>query len=60
MNKKTKGFIFNFIGFAVLFFAARFLVTTYTHLQGFMIPLTAFVVGTILAPKFQTLLVYNS
>lgn len=54
MNKKTKGFVFNFIGFAIFFFAARFLVTTYTHLQGFMIPLTAFVVGTILAPKFQT------
>ena len=54
MNKKTKAFIYNFLGFAVFFFAARFLVGKYTNLEGWWIPLTAFVVGTILAPKFQT------
>lgn len=54
MSKKTKAFLYNFIGFAIIFFLVRYLVGTYTHLQGFWIPLTAFAVGTLLAPKFQT------
>ncbi|WP_300565336.1 hypothetical protein [Flavobacterium sp.] len=54
MSKKTKGFLFNFIGFAIIFFGVRYLVGTYTNLEGYWIPITAFVVGTILAPKFQT------
>ncbi|MCL9808808.1 hypothetical protein [Flavobacterium luminosum] len=54
MNKKTKAFIYNFLGFAVFFFTARYLIGNYTNLEGWWIPLTAFVVGTILAPKFQT------
>ena len=54
MSKKTKSFLFNFIGFAIIFFTVRYLVGTFTHLQGYWIPITAFVVGTILAPKFQT------
>jgi len=31
----------------------RFLIDAYTNLQGFWIPVTAFVVSTLLAPKFQ-------
>jgi len=31
----------------------RFLIEQYTHLTGYFIPITAFVVGTLLAPKFQ-------
>lgn len=54
MSKKTKAFLFNFIGFAVFFFGTRYLVDIYTNLEGWWIPLTAFVIGTILAPKFQT------
>ena len=54
MSKKTKAFVYNFIGFAIIFFGTRFLITEYTSLQGLWIPMTAFVVGTILAPKFQT------
>ncbi|MCL9804554.1 hypothetical protein NAT51_03415 [Flavobacterium amniphilum] len=54
MSKQTKAFIYNFAGFAVFFFAARYAVAAYTNLEGWWIPLTAFVVGTILAPKFQT------
>jgi hypothetical protein len=30
------------------------LIGYYTNLQGFWIPITAFVIGTILSPKFQT------
>jgi len=54
MSKKTKAFLYNFIGFAVIFFSVRYLVAAYTNLEGLFIPLTAFVVGTLLAPKFQT------
>ena len=54
MTKKTKAFLYNFLGFAIIFFAVRYLVGTFTHLEGYWIPVTAFVVGTILAPKFQT------
>ncbi len=54
MSKKTKSFVYNFIGFAIIFFIVRYLVGTYTDLQGYWIPVTAFVVGTLLAPKFQT------
>ena len=53
MNKKTKAFIFQLLSFAVLFFTARFLVAKFTTLTGFWIPFAAFIVGTILAPKFQ-------
>lgn len=53
MSKKTKAFLFNFIGFAVFFFGTRYLVDMYTNLEGWWIPLTAFAVGLILAPKFQ-------
>ena len=54
MSKKTKAFLYNFIGFALIFFTVRYLVGTYTNLEGLFIPLTAFVVGTLVAPKFQT------
>lgn len=53
MNKKTKAFIFQLLSFAVLFFTARYLVAKFTTLTGFWIPFAAFIVGTILAPKFQ-------
>ncbi|MFC4818399.1 hypothetical protein [Flavobacterium sp. GCM10023249] len=53
MNKSTKAFIYNLLGFAVFFFPLRYLIATYTHLDGLWIPLTALVVGTILSPKFQ-------
>nr|WP_286915206.1 hypothetical protein [Flavobacterium sp. UBA4197] len=41
---------FNRICCFILF---RFLIDAYTNLQGFWIPVTAFVVSTLLAPKFQ-------
>lgn len=39
--------------FAILFLAFRFLIAAYTNLHGYWIPLTAFVIGTLLSPKFQ-------
>ncbi|OJV67861.1 hypothetical protein [Flavobacterium sp. 40-81] len=53
MKPQVKAFIFQLTGFAVLFILFRFLIDAYTNLQGFWIPVTAFVVSTLLAPKFQ-------
>lgn len=53
MSLKTKAFIYQLLSFAVLFILIRFLVDAYSNLEGFWIPLTAFVVGTILSPQFQ-------
>jgi len=53
MTLKTKAFIYQLLSFAVLFIIIRFLVARYTNLDGFWIPLTAFIVGTILSPQFQ-------
>ena len=53
MSLKTKAFIYQLLSFAVLFIGLRFLIGAYTNLSGFWIPLTAFIIGTILSPKFQ-------
>ncbi|MEO4004721.1 MULTISPECIES: hypothetical protein [unclassified Flavobacterium] len=53
MAPKTKAFVYQLTAFAILFILFRYLIGTYTNLQGFWIPVTAFVVATLLAPKFQ-------
>ena len=53
MSKKVKGFLYNLICFALLFIAFRYIIENYTGLTGYYIPITAFVIGTLLAPKFQ-------
>ncbi len=53
MNKSTKSLLYNFLGFAPIFMLTYFLIENFTHLTGFWVPVTAFVVSTILAPKFQ-------
>ncbi|RYJ45158.1 MULTISPECIES: hypothetical protein [Flavobacterium] len=53
MSKKTKSFLYNFIGFAFFYIVAYFLIITFTHLTGYWIPITAAVISTILSPKFQ-------
>jgi hypothetical protein len=53
MNRKLKAILYNFLGFAPFFLLTYFLVMEFTGLEGLFIPLTAFVVSTILAPKFQ-------
>ena len=45
-----RALIYQFICFGALFFGARFLVMQYSHLSGFWIPITAFVIATILSP----------
>ena len=53
MSKKVKAFLYNLACFAVLFILFRFLIDNYTNLTGLFVPITAFVVGTLTAPKFQ-------
>jgi hypothetical protein len=53
MGKKTKAFVYQLISFAILCIAVRYLVATYTTLTGLWVPIIAFVVGTVFAPKFQ-------
>lgn len=55
LSKKTKSLLYNFLSFAIFFFPMRYLVNAYTELTGLWIPFTAFVVSTILSPKFQAI-----
>ncbi|WP_310557323.1 hypothetical protein [Flavobacterium sp.] len=55
MSTKTKAFIYQLTCFAILFIPLRYVIDMYTGLTGYWIPITAFVVATILAPKFQAI-----
>lgn len=50
---QIRAFIYQLGCFAILFISARYIVAQYTNLTGFWIPLTAFIIGTLIAPKFQ-------
>ena len=53
MSLRTRAFLYQLACFAVLFVIFRFLIDKFTNLQGFWIPFTAFVIGTLISPKFQ-------
>ncbi len=53
MSKQTKALVYNMLGFLILFIAFRYIVATYTGFTSWQIPVAAFLIGTILAPKFQ-------
>ena len=50
---QVKAFVFQLLCFAVLFILSRILFEKYSNLTGFWLPITSFVVSTLLAPKFQ-------
>ena len=50
---QVRAFLYQLGCFAILFISLQFLIDKYTQLSGLWIPMTAFAVGTILAPKFQ-------
>jgi hypothetical protein len=50
---QLRAFLYQLGCFAILFISFRFLILKYTNLTGLFVPFTAFVVGTILSPKFQ-------
>jgi len=53
MSKKTKAFLYNLLGFAFFFIGALLILQQVLHLQDIILKLIAFVIGTVLAPKFQ-------
>jgi hypothetical protein len=55
MSKKVKSLLYNFLGFAVIYLPTLFLVGEFTHLKGLWVPMTAFMVALLLAPKFQAI-----
>jgi hypothetical protein len=55
MSKKNKALLYNLVSFGVLFIGIRYFALNYTNLTGIWKPLTAFVVATLLAPKFQSM-----
>jgi hypothetical protein len=50
---QVKAFVFQLLCFAFLFILSRILLEKYSNLTGFWLPITSFVVSTLLAPKFQ-------
>ncbi|WMW77408.1 hypothetical protein RF683_07890 [Flavobacterium sp. 20NA77.7] len=53
MSKKVKAFVYNFLGFLVIYIPTLYVVDIATHLQGIWIPMTGFMVSVLVAPKFQ-------
>ncbi|MGA9636874.1 hypothetical protein [Flavobacterium sp.] len=52
---QVRAFLYQLGCFAILFISVRYLVAMYTSLTGFWIPMTAFVVATLLSPKFKAI-----
>lgn len=50
---QVKAFVLQLICFATLFILSKFLIEKYALLSGFFISITAFVVATLISPKFQ-------
>ena len=55
MSLKTKAFLYQVLCFAVLFIATRFALEAYSNVTGLWLPVTAFVIGTLLSPKFRVI-----
>jgi hypothetical protein len=55
MKLKTKAIIYQLVSFLIFFLPLRYAISELTHLTGFWIPLTAFVITTIVSPKFQSI-----
>lgn len=50
---QLRAFLYQMGCFAILYISFRYLIGRYTGLTGLWISFTAFVIGTILVPKFQ-------
>ncbi|MDQ6469414.1 hypothetical protein RB619_02080 [Flavobacterium sp. LHD-80] len=50
---QVRAFLYQLGTFAILFIAGRFIIAQYTGLTGIWIPLTSFVIATLIGPKFQ-------
>lgn len=52
---EIRAFLYQLGCFAIFFISLRYVVIHYTSLTGIWISMTAFVVGTLLAPKFKAI-----
>jgi hypothetical protein len=52
---QVKAFVLQLICFATLFILSKFLIEKYSYLTGFYIPISAFVISTLISPKFQAI-----
>ncbi|QSW89778.1 hypothetical protein J0383_02925 [Flavobacterium endoglycinae] len=50
---QVRAFLYQLGTFAILFIAGRFIIAMYIGLTGIWIPMTSFVIATIIGPKFQ-------
>ncbi|MBP4137645.1 MULTISPECIES: hypothetical protein [Flavobacterium] len=50
---QVRGFLYQLGCFAILFISSRYLIARFTELSGLWIPMTAFIVSTLISPKFQ-------
>ena len=50
---QTKAFFYQLAAFALFFIPLRLVLGHFTPLTGYWIPMTAFVIATVFAPKFQ-------
>ena len=53
MNIKIKAFLYNFLGFAPIYFISYFFITKFDLLQGFWVPLASAILSVVFSPKFQ-------
>lgn len=52
---QVRAFLYQLGCFAILFILGRFIIAEYTGITGIWIPLTAFIVATLVAPQFKAL-----
>ena len=54
MSKTTKAFFYNFLGFAIIYLIVYFTIKNILpNISWFWMPISAAVVASLLAPKFQ-------
>lgn len=53
MNLRTKGFLYNFLSFALIYVVLYAGATFFTGLTGLWRPITAAVAASLLSPKYQ-------
>ena len=50
---QVRAFLYQLGCFIILFTGFRFLISNYTELTGLWVSFSAFIIGTVLSPKFQ-------
>ena len=54
MSKTTKAFLYNFVGFAIIYLIVYFGIKNFLpNIDWYWMPISAAVIASLLAPKFQ-------